>query len=422
MSEGTNFLAAVVASGSVSALRLSEPEHFVDDEEGSAYRYLVQHLQSYGEVASFDAVYEQTGVDLPEVEDSVEYHWANLVERRLYNDVREPYNDLRAALGSNDMTDVRDIIGRMSTLSMANEARVDLLPATEVARLMMARYAEAHAMPGITGVPCGWPTIDNDTGGYQGGDLVMWAGRPGMGKTWLLLQQARAAAAAGFNVLFVTMEMGLAQIGTRFYGMVAGVNPRLIRDGRLSSRAERMLRRETRAYNANNRLFFYSGNMGQSTTALNAVIVERNPDAVFVDGVYFMRSPTADRNANRNSHVAYAIDDLKRIALARNIPVVGTTQFSREAGGGGRRGSLETIAYTDAISTHASLIYAIQPPHARAMNQNTVIVNTQKGREGEAASMALRFEFAPPNFDETDLAVAIDPQDQGEVDLNWMRT
>jgi replicative DNA helicase len=309
----------------------------------------------------------------------------------------------------------------MSTISMGNEATVDLLPASEVARLTMERYRERHLMPGITGVPSGWPTIDRDTGGYQGGDLVIWAGRPATGKTWLLLRQARYAAEAGFNVLFVTMEMGLTQIGTRFYGMIAGVNPRLIRDGRLGTRAERRLLATTRGWEASHRLHFYSGNMGQSSSALNAVIVERNPDAVFVDGVYLMRSPNADRGANRNSHVAYVIDDLKRFALARDIPVIGTTQFSREAGRGGRSGSLETIAYTDAVSTHASLIYSIQPAHARAVNQNTILVNTQKGREGEAAGMALRFEFNPVNFDETDLSQALDPRDTDEVDLNWMR-
>lgn len=422
MSEGTNFLASVVATGSVSSLRHAEAEHFVDDEEVAIYEYLVRHLEAYGEVASAEAVAEQTGYDLPEIEDHTDYHWQNLVERRLYNDIRPEYDDLRSALRDRDFQTIRDIVGRMSTVSMANEPTVDLLPASEVARLTLERYRENHNLPGITGVPSGWDTIDLDTGGYQGGDLVIWAGRPGTGKTWLLLRQARAAAEAGFNVLFVTMEMGLVQIGTRFFGMIAGVNPRLIRDGRLSSRAERMLTSATRSWRDQNRLHFYSGNMGQTTTALNAVIVERNPDVVFVDGVYFMRSPNADRGANRNTHVAYAIDDLKRISLARDIPVVATTQFSREAGGGGRRGSLETIAYTDAISTHASLIYAIQRAHARAQNQNSILVNTQKGREGEAASMALRFEFSPVNFDETDLAQALDPRDGTEVDLNWMRT
>jgi len=421
MSIGRNYLAAVVASRSVSALRHAEAEHFVDDEESAIYEYLVNHLESYGEVASADAVYEQTGYDLPEIEDSVDYHWTNLVERRFYNDIRDPFNDLRRAIGNNEMGEARTLIGRISTLAMSNEVRVDLLPASEVGRLTLERYRQNHMMPGITGVPSGFGSIDVDTGGYQGGDLVMWVARPGMGKTWILLAQALAAARAGFNVLFVTMEMGLVQIGTRFYGMVAGINPRLIRDGRLGTRTERRLAAATGEFNDNHRLFFYSGNMGQSTTALNAVLVERNPDIVFVDGVYFMRSPSADRNANRNSHVAYAIDDLKRIALARNIPVVATTQFSRDSGAGGRRGSLETIAYTDAISTHASLIYMLQRPHARAVNQRTLLINTAKGREGEAANLAIKFEFAPPCFDETDMAQALDPQDQGEVNLDWMR-
>ena len=423
MSEGTNFLASVVATGSITALRQATAEHFVDEEERAVWGYLNRHLEMYAEIASVDAVLEQTGVELPEIEDSVDYHWSGLVDRKLYNDIRVPYNELRTALGANDMSSIRDIVGRMTTASMANEARRDLLPASEVADMTMQRYAIAHANPGVTGVPTGWDSIDRDTLGYQGGDLIIWAGRPATGKTWLLLRQLAAAHQAGYSTLFVSMEMSLTGIGQRFFGMMAGVNPRTIRAGRLSTRAERVLRETMEEYREENRLHFYAGNMGETTTALNAVIVERNPDIVFVDGVYFMRSPNANRNADRNSHVAYAIDDLKRFSLARDIPVVATTQFSRDAGRGGRRGSLENIAYTDAISTHASLIYSISPPDARARNQQSLIVRVQKGREGETTPVALRFEFSPVNFDETDINDAIDPREHGagEVDLGWMR-
>lgn len=65
------------------------------------------------------------------------------------------------------------------------------------------------------GVTFGLPSLDNLLGGLRAGQLVVLAGRPGMGKTTAALFMARAAALAGHGVHFASLEMSPGEVATR---------------------------------------------------------------------------------------------------------------------------------------------------------------------------------------------------------------
>src|SRR4029077_4865063 len=68
----------------------------------------------------------------------------------------------------------------------------------------------------ITGVPTGYTKLDEMTSGLQGGDLIIVAGRPSMGKTALALNIAEHVAVAnGLPVAIFSMEMSASQLATR---------------------------------------------------------------------------------------------------------------------------------------------------------------------------------------------------------------
>jgi replicative DNA helicase len=79
-----------------------------------------------------------------------------------------------------------------------------------IERMQAAIDAPAGYLPGITS---GLSTIDDMTGGFQRGELIILAGRPGMGKSALATTIARLQAEASYNVLLFTLEM------TRHYVM-----------------------------------------------------------------------------------------------------------------------------------------------------------------------------------------------------------
>jgi replicative DNA helicase len=96
------------------------------------------------------------------------------------------------------------------------------------------RYEAASLTTGITGVTSGYPDIDHITSGFQPGDMVILAARPGMGKTALALNIAQNAAESGTPVSFFSLEMGKNQLMTRLIAGETGINSRRLESGRLS--------------------------------------------------------------------------------------------------------------------------------------------------------------------------------------------
>ena len=89
-----------------------------------------------------------------------------------------------------DVAAMRDSVNLMQGVLRQTANVQDLQTLDEVGAAVMQNYDERHLSGGITGVPTSWETFDIETGGYQNGDLIMFVARPGMGKTWLLIQQA----------------------------------------------------------------------------------------------------------------------------------------------------------------------------------------------------------------------------------------
>lgn len=89
----------------------------------------------------------------------------------------------------------------------------------------------------ITGVPTGYPTLDDMLGGGpQKGDLVIVAARPGVGKTALALGIGVHASAAGYNTGVFSLEMEPKQLIARAAAGEAKLNSQRFRAGNLNER------------------------------------------------------------------------------------------------------------------------------------------------------------------------------------------
>jgi replicative DNA helicase len=77
---------------------------------------------------------------------------------------------------------------------------------------MSAVMARDGAIGGIT---TGLKTLDDRVDGLHRGEFVLFAGRPGMGKSGVMQSCALKTAAAGFNSLIFSLEMGSASLGSR---------------------------------------------------------------------------------------------------------------------------------------------------------------------------------------------------------------
>ena len=68
----------------------------------------------------------------------------------------------------------------------------------------------------LTGTPSGFKDIDEKTGGFQPGNLVVLAARPSMGKSALVANIAENAALAGRPVALFSLEMSESELAQRF--------------------------------------------------------------------------------------------------------------------------------------------------------------------------------------------------------------
>src|SRR6186713_2674970 len=103
---------------------------------------------------------------------------------------------------------------------------------------LIDKIDEWHNNPDkLRGVATGFVDFDRRTGGLRGGDLVIVAGRPSMGKTTLAINMAENVALdpnVKGSVLIFSMEMPSEQLMTRMLSSVGGVPMQDIRSGRIS--------------------------------------------------------------------------------------------------------------------------------------------------------------------------------------------
>src|SRR5947209_490478 len=68
----------------------------------------------------------------------------------------------------------------------------------------------------LTGTPAGFKDLDEKTGGFQPGNLVIIAARPSMGKSALVANIAENAVLAGHAVALFSLEMSESELAQRF--------------------------------------------------------------------------------------------------------------------------------------------------------------------------------------------------------------
>jgi replicative DNA helicase len=93
-------------------------------------------------------------------------------------------------------------------LSSRSEASSQAVMIGDAAIASIERMQEAMSNPGrLTGLASGLRSLDDRTGGFQRGEFIVLAGRPGMGKSALAVTISRLMAGAGLNVLLNSLEM-----------------------------------------------------------------------------------------------------------------------------------------------------------------------------------------------------------------------
>lgn len=282
--------------------------------------------------------------------------------------------------------------------------RRDLVPMQEALAEYFDRieYLMQHPDEPL-GLPTGFRDLDELLGGMQRSDLLIFAGRPGMGKTSFLLSVALNAAKLGGRVAIFTMEMASDQIVQRFVAMETGINTQRLRTGQLTQQEWARFVQATGRM-ANLRIFIDDTpaiNPLQMRTKCRRLMHEYGLDLVIVDYMQLMNAGGGYEN-NRVQEISYISRSLKELARELNVPVFSAAQLSRavesrqdkrpvlsdlrESGSIEQDADIVTFLYRDVVYNEAT----------EFPNKADIIV--AKHRNGPTGTISLHFERSLTKF------------------------
>jgi hypothetical protein len=184
------------------------------------------------------------------------------------------------------------------------------------------------------GITTGFDLLDEATNGTKPGEIEMWFGRPGEGKTFFMLWGAYKASYAQHRVVsFISPEMNAAEIRMRFYAMQYHYSQSNVQAGRLDDEWSQFQEDMREWSNTPHPPFnFYSGDgHGRSfTTADIASIIHRDkPELLCIDGLLFIQ-PMRQVKTPRERVLA-AVEELKQIVVTTGVPMRIAHQANRES-------------------------------------------------------------------------------------------
>jgi len=185
----------------------------------------------------------------------------------------------------------------------------------------------------FSGVPSGLTDLDRLTGGWQKSDLVIVAGRPGMGKTAFVVSIARNAAVDfGKAVALFSLEMSSVQLVTRLISSESEIASEKIRKGDLQDSEWEILRARTEKLSE--APIFIDDTPSLSIFDFKAkarrLKSQHNIELIIVDYLQLMKGD--DKNiGNREQEISYISRSLKALAKELDIPVIALAQLSRAA-------------------------------------------------------------------------------------------
>ena len=222
-----------------------------------------------------------------------------------------------------------------ATLSRIRGLESDDREATPMKKLLTGlcdELEERMANPtGIRGVPTGFDKLDETTGGFMPGEIVIVSGWTGRGKSTLVTQWALHTARIGIPTIIYSLEMKDAGIADRVASSISGVEHWKIKQGRLTP-GERVKLLES--FGDYYDLPFWHDFVGGMTAKqicarAHADKAIKGVGMIVVDHIGKLRSEPGVRYGSREQEVSAMSGEFDNLADELGIPVVMVSQMNR---------------------------------------------------------------------------------------------
>jgi replicative DNA helicase len=246
------------------------------------------------------------------------------------------------------------------------------------------------------GVPTGFIDLDRLLGGLQPSDLLIIAGRPGMGKTAFMLSAAKNAAQIHKkHVAIFSLEMSNEQLVQRLIAQETGIDSQRLRTGKLEEHEWPIFTHAIEVLSDTH--VFLDDTPGltplQLRTKARRLHLEYQIDLILIDYLQLMSGGL--RTDNRVQEVSHISRNLKILARELNVPVLAAAQLSRAVEQrADKEPQLSDLRESGSLEQDADVVMFIHRPEMYekdALKQNIAQIKVSKHRNGPVGTIELVF-------------------------------
>lgn len=256
---------------------------------------------------------------------------------------------------------------------------------------------EERPSKGFLGVPTGYVDLDEMTRGLNPGNLIVIAGRPGMGKTSLALNIAEHVAIhEGQSVGLFSLEMSQEELALRILSSEVDVPFGPLRSGHLSQKQWGRVLQAIKAVSKAPLFIDDSANptLLELASKSRRLKAEQGLELLIVDYLQLMQA--GGRYESRTLEIAAITRGLKQLAKELRIPVIALSQLSRqpERRSGDHRPQLADLRESGSIEQDADVvifIYRDEMYDPETTDRGIAELLIAKHRNGQTGTIKLVF-------------------------------
>lgn len=220
------------------------------------------------------------------------------------------------------------------------------------------------------GIPTGITKLDRQINGWNKTDLVILAGRPGMGKSTAAMNFASAAITNNYPVAFFSLEMSKEQLVGRLMSIFSDVNSQDIIMKRLTEWQIKHLEMATEWLNGLPLWIDESAglNIFEFKSKVRKLVREKGIKLIIIDYLQLMEAD--DKRKSREQQISEISRTLKMIAKELNVTIIALSQMSRDIEKRiDKKPQLSDLRESGAIEQDADMVIFCYRPDMMGINE-----------------------------------------------------
>jgi hypothetical protein len=322
---GGSAIVALINSGDLSLLQstgVKTSDFF--DEARSGVEFVKNYTSEHGSMPSVKVVEEKIGHKLPGAAEvgTASYELNRVRERRLGLKLQKIGESLAHALEDREPEKGLSIL--KSFVNSEENVPDSLISSTESLEDRLEIYDSVRSIGGLIGVPSPWKALDARIQGWANGTMNVVVAPTNAGKSWLSILIAHHAMTLGFDVLLVTLEMSSFRLLRRMDAVVTKTPFGKLRDASFDEEEFEEFSKRLRANVPKGELFVADKSLVRTVADVTALIYQKKPKLVVVDGAYRFETGASDKN--KWAGIVNLCNDIQDTAEITDTPWVITTQ------------------------------------------------------------------------------------------------